>query len=213
MSLQTAEQLWSSNSHLAEKCLDHPFVQGIASGKLSRVSFKFYVGQDAFFLESFARAYALALAKSTSSSLMYDLLEQLQGALEELNLHQNYARKWGVELSPQPAGATQGYTDFLLRVAWSEPVECIIAALMPCMRLYSYLGQSLLPVLNPESDYREWVETYSSSDFEQLAAKLERLYNQQEKSNHTGKRAELYYKKAMELELAFFQQAFEYAAD
>ncbi len=210
MSVKTAKELWETNSHMAEACLEHPFVKGIASGDLSRDSFKFYVGQDAFFLESFARAYALALAKAPSSSAIYALLEQLQGALEELRLHRKYADKWDVELSPEPASATQAYTDFLLRVAWSEPVECIMAALMPCMCLYSYLGQSLLPGLNPQSDYREWVETYSAEEFADLASKLEELYDQHAVGTGVTEKAEVYYRKAMELELAFFQQAYDY---
>ncbi len=42
-----------------QACLEHPFVRGIATGELKRDCFAFYVGQDAFFLESFARAYSI----------------------------------------------------------------------------------------------------------------------------------------------------------
>ncbi len=210
MSRITARKLWEANHDLAEACLKHPFVQGIASGELSRESFKFYVGQDAFFLESFARAYALALAKAPTGGSIYAFRDQLDGVLEELQLHRTYAKKWGIELAPEPASATRAYTDFLLRVAWSEPVESIMAAMMPCMRLYCFLGQSLAPKLNPDSLYREWVETYSANEFDILAGKLEELYDE-----HTGReggtgQAEAYYRTAMELELAFFQQAYDY---
>ncbi len=59
----TAKELWQRNRELADACLQHPFVQGIASGQLTRSSFQLYVAQDAYFLEAFARAYALALAR------------------------------------------------------------------------------------------------------------------------------------------------------
>jgi thiaminase/transcriptional activator TenA len=59
----TARELWKLNRDLANACLAHSFVQGIASGELSRERFQVYVAQDAYFLEAFARAYALALAK------------------------------------------------------------------------------------------------------------------------------------------------------
>jgi len=210
LSWKTAERLWQDNHDLAEACLKHPFVKGIASGELSRDSFMFYVGQDAFFLESFARAYALALAKAPSGVSIYAFRDQLEGVLEELRLHQAYAKRWGIELAPEPASATRAYTDFLLRVAWSEPVESIMAAMMPCMRLYSYLGQSLAPELNPDSPYREWVDTYSADDFDTLAGKLEELYNAHIGSDRWTSQAEANYRTAMELELAFFQQAYDY---
>ncbi len=204
-----ARQLWKSSEDLATECLHHPFVQGIASGDLSRTSFEFYVGQDAFFLESFARAYALALAKATDQESMTELLQLLQGALDELNLHRKYAERWGVDLEPKPASATRAYTDFLLRVAWSEPLPAIMAAMMPCMRLYSFLGKSLVCAVNPQSPYREWVETYSDDGFAALAERLETLYDRHAAGE--GNAAGLY-RTAMELELGFFQQAHEYSS-
>ena len=74
----------------------------------------------------------------------------------------------------------------------------------PCMRLYAFLGGALAPKLVPESPYREWVETYSSADTEALAARLERLLDRY--GGDAGRLAWLY-RRAMELELAFFQAA------
>ena len=61
MSLATT--LWQTHQDLAVACLHHPFVQGIGDGTLPRATFAYYVGQDAFFLEAFARAYSIAAAK------------------------------------------------------------------------------------------------------------------------------------------------------
>ena len=58
------EILWQQNTHLAEACLHHPFVRGLADGTLYPEAFRRYVAQDAFFLNAFARAYALAAARS-----------------------------------------------------------------------------------------------------------------------------------------------------
>ena len=46
----------------ADACLAHSFVQGIALGESSSERFQVYMAQDAYFLEAFAGAYAMALA-------------------------------------------------------------------------------------------------------------------------------------------------------
>ncbi|RMF65135.1 MAG: TenA family protein, partial [Cyanobacteria bacterium J069] len=62
--MNLAETLWQDNQDLAIACLEHPFVQGIGDGSLDKSKFSKYVGQDAFFLEAFARAYSIAAAKA-----------------------------------------------------------------------------------------------------------------------------------------------------
>jgi thiaminase/transcriptional activator TenA len=44
-----SQELWRANQDLAQACLEHPFVQGIASGELPRERFVYYVGRNAFY--------------------------------------------------------------------------------------------------------------------------------------------------------------------
>jgi thiaminase/transcriptional activator TenA len=203
-----ARSLWERNRDLAEACLAHPFVQGIASGRLPRERFQVYVAQDACFLEAFARAYALALARSREREDLVVFKDLLTGVFEELKLHETYAQRWGVGLETEPLPATSAYTDFLLGTAALEPAGHTAAAMTPCMRLYAFLGQQLASKLDPASAYREWVETYASPDMEALAARLEALLER-----HGGDPARLawLYRRAMQLELAFFASAWEAA--
>lgn len=197
-----AAELRRANDALFRACADHPFVRGIASGDLARERFVFYIEQDAWFLTAFARAYALAIAKAPDVATMAELRTLLDGVLEELELHRGYAREWGANLDPDPAAATTAYTDFLLRVAWSEPVGHILAAMTPCMRLYADLGQQLDAAA--DSPYREWVATYGSDEFEALAARLETLLDVHDDGSDA---LAMHYRVAMERELAFFDQA------
>lgn len=199
-----AAELWQESLETAEACRDHPFVRGIARGDLARASFLFYVEQDAFFLQGFSRAYALAFAKAADPATMEEIRALLDGVFEELRLHRGYAERWGARLDPEPARATLAYTDFLLRVAWSEPVGRIFAAMTPCMRLYAYLGQQLAPDTSPESPYREWVETYNAADFDELARRMEALLD----AHDDGSAATAdHFRRAMLLEYDFFDQA------
>jgi len=204
----TAAELWRQSRDLADACLEHPFVQGIASGELAIQRFRVYVAQDAYFLEAFARGYALALARCPDREGLGVFKDLLVGVFEELHLHQGYADRWGISLSPEPLPATRAYCDFLLSTASLDPSGHTVAAMTPCMRLYAFLGQQLAPKLDPESPYREWVETYSSPDVDALASRLEELLDRY--GGEPERLAQLY-RRAMELELAFFQAAWEAA--
>jgi thiaminase (transcriptional activator TenA) len=199
-----ADALWQRNRVIAEAALEHRFVQGIASGELARATFAYYVGQDAAFLDAFCRAYALALAKSPDRDALIAFRELLDAAVDELGLHEGYAARWGVDLHPPADPATSAYTDFLLAVAALEPVGHIVAAMTPCMRLYAYLGQQLAARTKPDNPYREWVEAYSSTEFEALAQRLEALLD---RYGGDDDRPAVLYHRAMELELRFFDAA------
>jgi thiaminase/transcriptional activator TenA len=201
-----AKELWNRNRDLAEACLAHPFVQGIASGDLERGHFRVYLAQDAYFLKAFARAYALALAKSPDLEGMLVFKDLLEGVFEELELHKGYAQRWGMSLETEPLQPTSSYCDFLLRTASLEPVGHTAAAMTPCMRLYAFLGRRLVPKLDPLSPYREWVETYSSSEVETLSSRLEGLLD---RYGGDPERLSWLYRQAMQLELAFFETAWK----
>ena len=204
----SAAELWRANRDVAEACLKHPFVAGIASGALPRERFQAYVAQDAYFLEAFARAYALALARTPERDDLPVWKDLLVGVFQELELHRGYAARWGIDLQPAPLASTRSYTDFLLRTAALEPVGHTAAAMTPCMRLYAFLGRELIPALVPDSPYREWVETYASPDVDALAARLEALLDR-----HGGapERVAELYRRAMQLELGFFQGVWDAA--
>jgi len=93
------EILWQQNVRLAEVCLHHPFVRGLADGTLDPEAFRRYVAQDAFFLNAFARAYALAAARSQDGETLISLCELLNGVLRELQLHAGYAKELKIELA------------------------------------------------------------------------------------------------------------------
>lgn len=200
-------RLWTNNLDLANACLQHPFVQGIGDGTLARDRFRYYVGQDAFFLEAFARAYSIAAAKAPDWQGFQVFHQLAAGVLQELQLHQQYAADWGLELHQvDPGDATRAYTDFLLATAWSQPIGVTAAAMSPCMKLYAYLGTQLAEAGIPDHDYGNWIQTYSGEDFTPLVQRLEALTDQY----GVGLSAvETTYRYAMQCELNFFAAAWD----
>ena len=202
-----SQNLWQANQDLARACLEHPFVQGIANGTLSKQKFAYYVGQDAFFLGAFARAYSIAAAKAPDWQTFETFHTLAGGVLGELKLHQAYAAKWGVDLrSVKPGPATRRYTDFLLATVWGGDVGITAAAMLPCMRLYAFLGQELAKNGIPGHIYGDWIRTYNSSEFWQLAQQLEHITNDYASAATTVQET---YRYAMLCEREFFQAAWD----
>ncbi|WP_100502297.1 TenA family protein [Geodermatophilus chilensis] len=198
-----AADLWAANADLAAEALAHPFVAGIGDGTLSRERFAGYVAQDVFFLESFARAYAVGIAHSPDRATMDVFADLLAGVREELALHAGYAARWDIDLTRvEPLPATLAYTDFLLSTAFLGGITLTAAAMTPCMRLYAHLGRSLSA--DRAGDYAEWVTTYADPNFEELAATLERLLDRHAGDTPAVRTA---YRRAMRLEVGFFDAA------
>jgi thiaminase/transcriptional activator TenA len=198
-----AAKLWSANAELAQACLANAFVRGVADGSLPIERFRGYVAQDAYFLDAFARAYALALARSPDRHGLTTFHALIGGVLEELELHAEYAARWQVDLGRTVAAdATLAYTDFLLTTASLRSVGETCAAMTPCMRLYAYLGQRLSLIGHSSGPYHEWIQTYAAGEFESLAGTLESLLDRYAEDTEPVRAA---YRHAMELELAFFE--------
>lgn len=209
-----AARLWSDNSDLAQAALAHPFVRGIGDGTLPRTRFASFIAQDAYFLESFARAYGLALARSPDTGTVLVFADLIAGVRDELALHGSYAAHWGASLADaRPSPATLAYSEFLLATSATAGLDALCAAMTPCMRLYAWLGSSLATsagtatsVANP---YAEWIGTYADPAFEALAARLESVLDQLSAGARPADDAAVSraYRRAMHLELAFFDAA------
>ena len=205
--MSLAGRLWVDNAGLAREALAHPFVRGVADGTLPRQVFSGYVAQDAFFLEAFARAYALALVASPDTATVLAFAGLIAGVRDELSMHAGYAARWGVDPSTtSPAEATLAYTEFLLATAATGTVGLVCAAMTPCMRLYAYLGQSLaVEGVAADSPYGSWVTAYADPAFGGLADQLEALLDAHANDTEIVRAA---YGRAMRLEVAFFDAAY-----
>jgi len=202
------ERLWEENQDLARACLDHPFVRGLSDGSLPAEVFGRYVAQDVYYLEAFFRAYALAAARCEgrhSAAVAFHRL--MGGVLQELEMHAGHAASHGLDLGAvTPHPATTAYVDLLLEVAWNRGLGPTIAVMTPCMRLYAFLGRELAAARRGDHAYRDWIETYSSSEAEELAGTLEGLLDELAEDDPEVHRL---YRQAMECELAFFAAPFD----
>lgn len=165
---ETTDPLW-------EEIFDHPFVEGIGDGTLSRDRFEFYLKQDYVYLIDFSRVFALACAKSRTLKEMGTFAALLHATLStEMDLHRKTCAAFGIgerelaETRKRPI--TSGYTDLLVRTAYEGDLSDILAVLLPCACGYAEIGRRLASEGLPEDRfYRDWIDTYSSPEFQEIA--------------------------------------------
>jgi len=179
------EPIWS-------RSLTHPFVLGIGDGSLPVERFKFYIRQDYVFLVEYARVLALAVSKGHDLPVMEKLAALLHATLTtEMALHRSYCGEFGItpeELErTAPAPTTYAYTRHLLETAWSGSLGEIAASLFPCQWGYWEIGTTLAARGAPAGCaegagaavlYRQWVDTYSSEEYGELAHWVKTLLDQ-----------------------------------
>lgn len=211
-----SHRLWRDHADDAEACLAGDFVRGLARGDLDREAFRIYVAQDAFFLASFFGAYAIAAARCGTDLGRATMFHELMGGiLEEMRLHRGYASSLDIDLERvEPLAETSAYTDFLGRTAWSGDLPELVAAMVPCMRLYAWLGRTLADAPDAPADgpYRQWIDTYADPAFEQLAERLEAVLDDV-CGLELPPRVARAYAHALRCERAFFAAPLRAAAD
>jgi thiaminase/transcriptional activator TenA len=168
-------ELRGKSDPLWKEIFRHPFVKGIGDGTLPRDRFEFYLRQDYVYLIDFSRVFALACAKSRTLSDMGTFAALLHATLNtEMELHRKTCAAFGIgaeELATtRKSPVTSAYTDLLVRTAYEGGFPDVLAVLLPCACGYAEIGKRLQAEGLPEDrHYRDWIDTYSSPEFQGFA--------------------------------------------
>jgi thiaminase (transcriptional activator TenA) len=214
-----SEELRRASADVWERQHRHPFVVGIGDGTLDADRFRFWIRQDYLFLIEYARVLAFAAARAPDLAVMRGFAELAHSTLTtEMELHHSYCAELGItaeELEAEPmARATQGYTDFLVRVAAQGDFAAVVAALLPCMWGFSEIGRRLAERGRPEDPrYAAWIDMYASDEFAELARWCRELVDRvgEDAGAHTREAMTRAFRASSEHELAFWQMAFDQA--
>lgn len=160
-----SDSAWEAARPVYEKILEHPFVRALADGTLSAERFRFYLRQDALYLDGYARRLAhiaarLGRKEHTEAFLRF----AADGIAVERALHEQFLggeHPASEEISP----ACLLYTSVLESQA-TAPVEVEAAAVLPCFVVYQRVGEAIhAQQQGTENPYRQWIETYADPAF------------------------------------------------
>ena len=160
-----SDSAWEAARPVYEKILEHPFVRTLADGTLSAERFRFYLRQDALYLDGYARRLAhiaarLGRKEHTEAFLRF----AADGIAVERALHEQFLG--GEHPAPEEISpACLLYTSVLESQA-TAPVEVEAAAVLPCFVVYQRVGEAIhARQQGTENPYRQWIETYADPAF------------------------------------------------
>src|ERR1700752_366567 len=167
---QFSEEAWERTAALREAIHTQPFNVELAAGSLSRDRFQTYITQDAIYLGQFSRALAISAAKAPDTATMQSFAQSALGAIAvEQALHGRYLRDFGIDpagiADTEPSPDCLAYTSYLFAVAYHEPWEVLVAALLPCFWIYWDVGCAIAQRAAANNPYRAWIDTYSDAAF------------------------------------------------
>lgn len=161
---------WSNNSWnevepIYQKIINMPFIQELASGKLSSEKFEFYIEQDACYLQHYGRVLAMIAAKAPNLDVSLSFVRFSETALVvESSLHQSFLNNLEQGIKIQPA--CHHYINYLKSTVAFEPIEVSIASVLPCFWIYKKVGDYLLKNhISINNPYQKWIDTYGGEDF------------------------------------------------
>ncbi len=188
---QLADTIWAAQ-------LRHPFVVALGKGTLPPKKFKYYILQDARYLEELARIFAIGSAKATDADTALRFAQLVEETMVvERGLHEMYGKQWS--LSPRDMRSTPlaptnyAYCRHMRSVAQTGTLGEITVVALPCAWVYCEVGQHLLRKGKPKPShpYQEWLQLYGSPEFAEVARWMREVVDRFAKTAGTAEKARM----------------------
>ena len=162
--------LRAESDTLWQRIFANRFLKELQHGTLPLEKFRYYLAQDYLYLEAFARAVALALAKAPDSRNL-ELLSRRITTPVERRLHQKLMSQVGLSTEDAEdfgyAPTNLAYANHIIKTSALGGLGQAAAALLPCPWSYHEIGALLRPVEHPV--YSQWVSPYAEGLLEESA--------------------------------------------
>jgi len=208
---------WSNNSWATiakdyKTILQMPFLNELADGSLPMEKFRFYMAQDALYLDNMARAMAVIAARVTETGNILSFLRFSQMAIEvEQALHASFFKNYGVIKRTTMQPACHHYMHYLKSTAAYDAVEVAMASVLPCFWIYKKVGDHIYKTHRTgKNPYAEWIKTYSGEEYGKAVEQAISICNKAAKgaNKEVQKRMTEAFQTAAKLEFYFWEAAY-----
>lgn len=211
--MKWSEKAWAAAFPIYTSITAMPFIEELASGTLDVEKFKYYLQQDAHYLEYFARSLAIIAAKAQNVDVMLDFVRFSEGAIVvERALHDSYFKEYNIPERVVMSPTCHHYVHYLQSTVYMADAAVGMAAILPCFWVYQKIGEHILSIQSKnENQYQNWIDTYAGEEFELLVNKAIAICDQAA-LNSTPQQQELMtqaFITASRLEYAFWDSAYK----
>lgn len=165
--MKWSEKAWIAALPIYNDITAMPFIAALADGTLTVEQFKYYLQQDAHYLEYFARALAIIAAKTRNIDIMLDFIRLSEGAIVvERALHDSYFKEYNIDVRAEMSPACHHYVHYLQSTVYMADNAVGMAAVLPCFWIYKKVGDYILSIQQTEyNQYQNWIDTYAGEEF------------------------------------------------
>jgi thiaminase/transcriptional activator TenA len=211
--MKWSNTVWQQATPIYNAITAMPFITELAAGTLDPEKFKYYMQQDAHYLEYFARTLAVIAAKVPDVNAMLDFIRFAEGAIVvERALHDGYFKLYEVGERAAMSPTCHHYVHFMQSTAYGADVAVAMAAVLPCFWIYKKVGDHILEHQSQNANpYADWIATYAGEEFGIIVDKAISLCDK-EASQATAVQQEAMtaaFITASRLEFAFWDSAYK----
>ncbi|MYD30130.1 MAG: thiaminase II [Nitrospira sp. SB0677_bin_15] len=185
---QLAKPIWDAQ-------LRHPFVVALGNGTLPKRKFRYYILQDARYLEELARIFALGAQKAQDPDTALRFAKLVEETIVvERGLHETYGKQWkltATDMRKTPLAPTNyAYCRHMRSAAQTGTLAELTVVALPCAWIYCTVGQHLLQKGPPSSKhpYRDWLLLYGSPEFAEVTQWMRALVDKEAKRSSTDEK-------------------------
>ena len=164
-----------------EAAVRHPMVTGIADGSLPHETFRRYFTQNVLYLEDYARAIGIIVAKAPDRDALTTLTRFLAQIVEhEIPANLAFLERLGgdpdtVAGRGRMLPITYGYTRHLLSACALGDCAEGLTAVLPCQWSYGELARPLTAHPPEDPIYADWIGMFGNDDYDGLVARTTAL--------------------------------------
>ncbi|GJL61466.1 MAG: aminopyrimidine aminohydrolase [Nitrospirales bacterium] len=186
-----ADAIWKSQ-------FQHPFVKALGDGTLPAKKFRYYILQDARYLEELSRIFAAGVTRATDADTALHFAKLVEETIVvERGLHESYGKRWKLsakQMRATPQSPTNyAYCRHMRSVAHEGTLGEITVVALPCAWIYCEIGKHLLRKGPPQAShpYRDWLLMYGSPEFAEVARWMRALVDRCAKSAGSAEKARM----------------------
>jgi hydroxymethylpyrimidine kinase/phosphomethylpyrimidine kinase len=198
------DRWWDDVAGVLQETIECAFLTGLRDGTLDPAVFASYLAQDLHYLRAYERHLSTLAAWSTGAAATFWAAAARGCADEARDLHHRRLAGTHAEDAVHPTCA--GYLAHLQDAADSGSPGVLAAAVLPCFRVYAWVGMRL-GAAPPGHPFADWIRAYGDPGFAEASATATGWVEGMAAAATPAERGRMVrvFRRSTEWELAFFR--------